>query len=140
MDVLLCQVHVQTLQSLAAATVLQKLCLFNCKLDQEAAEQLVASLEGGGFSNLQELDLTGNNVEAPQMQTLLETLQHRDRAPFLKVSVCVAFVTTKLQCRGSELCIACNRCRLPVPLHRLQAQHCHQSTQQNKTLCWSPPL
>ena len=65
--------------------MLQKLCLFNCKLDQEAAEQLVASLEAGGFANLQELDLTGNNIEAPQMQALLQALQHQDRAPALKV-------------------------------------------------------
>lgn len=89
------QVHVQTLQSLAAATVLQKLCLFNCKLDQDAAEQLVACLEDGGFSNLQELDLTGNDIEAPQMQALLQTLLHGDRAPFLKVK-CVR-------------CLSCNK-------------------------------
>lgn len=79
------QVHIQTLQSLAPATVLQKLCLFNCKLDQEAAEQLVASLEAGGFSNLQELDVTGNDIEAAQMQALLQSLEHQDRAPALKV-------------------------------------------------------
>ena len=82
------QVHVQTLQSLAPATVLQKLCLFNCKLDQEAAEQLMACLEDGGFANLQELDLTGNIIEAPQMEALLHTLQHRDRAPSLEVNPC----------------------------------------------------
>ncbi|KAL3153796.1 RNA-DNA hybrid ribonuclease [Trebouxia sp. C0010 RCD-2024] len=81
------QVYVQTLQSLAPATVLQKLCLFNCKMDQEAAEQVVASLEAGGYSNLQELDLSGNNIEAAQMQALLQSLQHQDRAPALKVLI-----------------------------------------------------
>lgn len=93
---LLWQVHVQTLQSLAPATVLQKLCLFDCKLDQSAVEQLVACLEDGGFLNLQQLDLTGNKIEAPQMQSLLQTLQHCDRAPSLKVKCGLCFVTTKL--------------------------------------------
>lgn len=96
MGVLLWQVHLQTLQSLAPATVLQNLCLFNCKLGQEAAEQLVVCLENGGFPNLQQLDLTGNNIEAPQMQSLLQTLQHRDRAPSLKVKCVLCFVTTQL--------------------------------------------
>lgn len=107
-SVYLWQVQVQTLQSLAPATVLQKLCLFNCKLDQEAAEQLVACLEDGGFSNLQELDLAGNNIEAPQMQALLQTLQHRDSAPSLKVK-CALLSCNKaiLHVSASRECSCC---------------------------------
>lgn len=59
-------------------------------MDQEAAEQVVASLEAGGYSNLQELDLSGNNIEAAQMQALLQSLQHQDRAPALKVIHCLS--------------------------------------------------
>lgn len=43
-------------------------------------------LEDGGFANLQELDLTGNSIEAPQMQELLDSLQNKDTAPALKVT------------------------------------------------------
>lgn len=100
MGVLLWQVHVQTLQSLAPATVLQKLCLFNCKLGQEAAEQLVACLEDGGFPSLQQLDLTGNNIEAPQMQALLQSLQHRERAPSLKVKCALCFALLQQSCNA----------------------------------------
>ena len=79
------QVGVQGLIALSAASALQKLCLFNCKLGQEVADAIVDRLKDGGFANLEELDLTGNAIEAPQMQTLLETLQQQDVAPALQV-------------------------------------------------------
>lgn len=79
------QVGVPGLEALSAASVLQKLCLFNCKLGQEAADAIVDWLKDRRFLNLRELDLTGNVIEAPQMQTLLETLQQQDVAPALQV-------------------------------------------------------
>ena len=85
--------------------------MFNCKLDQEGAEQLVACLEDGGFSNLQELDLTGNNIKAPQMQALLQTLQHHDRAPSLKVNCVLALSQRSYTAHMFTLCItACSCC------------------------------
>ena len=125
MDVLLWQVHVQTLQSLSPATVLQKLCLFNCKLDQEAAEQLVTCLEDGGFTNLQELDLTGNNIEAPQMQALLQTLQHRDRAPSLKVKCVLGLSQQSCYACMYPVVHFCMKLLLPIPLNMFQVQHHH---------------
>ena len=79
------QVGVPGLEALSAASVLQKLCLFNCKLGQEAADVIVDRLHHRGFLNLRELDLTGNVIEAPQMQTLLTALQQHDVAPALQV-------------------------------------------------------
>lgn len=81
------QVGTGGLQALAAAPILQKLCLFNCKLGQEQAESLIACLTNNGFLGLQEMDLTGNMIEAPQMQALLETLPHQGVAPSLKVLI-----------------------------------------------------
>ncbi|KAA6426274.1 MAG: hypothetical protein FRX49_03386 [Trebouxia sp. A1-2] len=78
------QVGIQGLKCLSAASVLQKLCLFNCKLGQEAAD-IVSCFKDNGFSNVRELDLTGNEVEGPQMQSVLEAVQQQDVAPALKV-------------------------------------------------------
>ena len=112
------QVGVQGLEALSAASVLQKLCLFNCKLGQEAADVIVDRLKDRGFLNLRELDLTGNAIEAPQMQTLLATLQQQDVAPALQVLVpdlagscaklawCRCHVeTSKLACAMSSNCV-----------------------------------
>ncbi len=82
---LLVQVGIQGLKRLSAASVLQKLCLFNCKLGQEASETIVSCFKDKGFSNLQELDLTGNEIEAPQMQSVLEAVQQQGVAPAMKV-------------------------------------------------------
>ncbi|KAL0023690.1 hypothetical protein WJX79_002056 [Trebouxia sp. C0005] len=80
------QVGIQGLKCLSAASVLQKLCLFNCKLGQEAAD-IVSCFKDNGFSNVRELDLTGNEVEGPQMQSVLEAVQQQDVAPALKVLI-----------------------------------------------------
>ncbi len=82
---LLVQVGIQGMKCLSAASVLQKLCLFNCKLGQEASDTIVSSFKDKGFNNLQELDLTGNEIEAPQMQSALEAVQQQGVAPALKV-------------------------------------------------------
>ena len=82
---LLVQVDTQGLECLSAASVLQKLCLFNCKLGQEASDTIVSCFKDKGFLNLRELDLTGNEIEAPQMQSVLEAVQQQGVAPALKV-------------------------------------------------------
>ncbi len=82
---LLVQVGIQGLKCLSAVSVLQKLCLFNCKLGQEASDTIVSCFKDKGFSNLRELDLTGNEVEGPQMQSVLEAVQQQGVAPALKV-------------------------------------------------------
>ena len=82
------QVRVQGIQALAAASVLRKLCLFNCKLAEEEAHALQQCLRNQGFGNLEDLDLAGNMIEAPQMQGILTALQQQDIAPKLKVTDC----------------------------------------------------
>ena len=82
---LLVQVGIQGLNYLSAASILQKLCLFNCKLGQVASNTIVSCFKDKGFSNLHELDLTGNEVEAPRMQSVLEAVQQQGVAPALKV-------------------------------------------------------
>ncbi len=82
---LLVQVGIQGLKRLSAASVLQKLCLFNCKLGQEASDTIVSCFKDKGFASLQELDLTGNEIEASQMQSVLEVVQQQNVAPALKV-------------------------------------------------------
>ena len=112
------QVGVQGLAALSAASVLRKLCLFNCKLGQEAADAIVDQLNHRGFLSLRELDLTGNVIEAPQMQTLLTALQQHDVAPALQVLLpdlagscaksawCRCHVeTSKLACAMSSNCV-----------------------------------
>ncbi|DBA95992.1 hypothetical protein WJX77_007182 [Trebouxia sp. C0004] len=81
------RVGIQGLKCLSAALVLQKLCLFNCKLGQEASDTIVSCFQDKGFCNLQELDLTGNEVEAPQMHSVLEAVQQQGVAPALKVLI-----------------------------------------------------
>ncbi len=101
------QVGIHGLQHLAAASVLQKLCLFNCKLAQEAAETLVSCLQEQGFSSLKELDLTGNEIEALQMQRLLDTLQQSGVAPALKVRplYCMCLVLAMQKCFARKRCL-----------------------------------
>ena len=82
------QVEVRGIQALAAASVLHKLCLFNCKLAADEAQALQQCLEDRGFSNLEDLDLAGNMIEAPQMQGILTALQQPDVAPKLQVTEC----------------------------------------------------
>ena len=82
---LLVQAGIQGLKCLSAVSVLHKLCLFNCKLGQEASDAIVSCFKDKGFSNLQELDLTGNEIEGPQMQSVLEAVQQQGVAPALKV-------------------------------------------------------
>lgn len=81
------RVDTQGLECLSAASVLQKLCLFNCKLGQEASDTIVSCFKDKGFLNLRELDLTGNEIEAPQMQSVLEAVQQQGVAPALKVLI-----------------------------------------------------
>jgi len=51
---LLVQVGIQGMKCLSAASVLQKLCLFNCKLGQEASDTIVSSFKDKGFNNVQQ--------------------------------------------------------------------------------------
>ncbi|DBA99337.1 TPA: RNA-DNA hybrid ribonuclease [Trebouxia sp. C0006] len=93
------QVGIQGLNCLSASTlkhpspstkpvsVLQKLCLFNCKLGQEASDTIVSCFKDKGFNNLQELDLAGNEIDAPQMQSILEAVQQQGVTPALKVLI-----------------------------------------------------
>ena len=80
------QIGTQGLQALAAASALQKLCLFNCHISKGIATQLVAAFQSKGFRNLRELDLSGNNIEAAEMEDLLTALQGVDVGQALKVS------------------------------------------------------
>lgn len=80
------QVGTQGLQALAAASALQKLCLFNCHISKDIATQLLAAFQSKGFTNLRELDLSGNNIEAAEMLDLLTALQSVNIGQALKVS------------------------------------------------------
>ena len=80
-------------QALAAADALQRLCLFNSQIGKDVAVQLVTSFQSNAFSSLQELDLSGNNIQTPEMEALLITLQGQRCGQALKV--CVHLLTLR---------------------------------------------
>ena len=79
------QVDARGITAFAAAQALHSLCLFNCQLDDDTAKQLLTSFQEGGFAQLRELDLSGNNVHQILMQKLLSVLQEPSTASALKV-------------------------------------------------------
>lgn len=124
---LLMQVGIQGLKYLSAASVLQKLCLFNCKLGQEASDTIVSCFKNKGFSNLQELDLTGNEIEARQMQGVLEAVQQQGVAPALKV-----------HCYSCCACLhPCSAATPPPWLTRIEASHSAEQLWHEKVLSLS---
>ena len=72
-------------QALAAADALQRLCLFNCQIGKDVAMQLVTSFQSNAFLSLQELDLSGNIIQTPEMEALLIPLQGQGCGQALKV-------------------------------------------------------
>lgn len=124
---LLVQVGIQGLNCLSAVSVLQKLCLFNCKLGQEASDTIVSCFKDKGFNNLQELDLAGNEIDAPQMQSILEAVQQQGVTPALKV-----------HCYSCRACLhPCLAATPPPWLTRIETSHSAEQLWHEKVLSLS---